>query len=123
MFLISPQTYSIIPIPSSSTKIINTATDVAFYLIWILFFCRQQKISLMPLTKITGTLGKRIKSIREARNITQVKLAELADCDVRTIQRIENGEQFPSPTLFVKIINGLTITADDLIQVATTQII
>jgi transcriptional regulator with XRE-family HTH domain len=76
----------------------------------------------MPLSKLKVSLGERIEVIRIARNLTQKDMAGLCDCDVRTIQRIENGEKFPTPTLLTKILKALRIPSDYLILVATDTI-
>jgi transcriptional regulator with XRE-family HTH domain len=76
----------------------------------------------MPLKEITKTLGKRIEAIRIAKQLTQVEFAAQAGCDVRTIQRIENGEKFPTPALLTKILKALSIPSDYLLLVATEKI-
>jgi transcriptional regulator with XRE-family HTH domain len=45
---------------------------------------------------MANEIGNRIKKARESRSITQAQLAEAAKLDIRTIRRIENGENPPS---------------------------
>jgi transcriptional regulator with XRE-family HTH domain len=57
--------------------------------------------------------GLVIKELRIEKNITQEKLAELAEVDRTYIYRIEHGLREPSFTIFLKLIEGLKISADE----------
>lgn len=61
-----------------------------------------------------NAFGKRIKEYRLMRNLTQEKLADLLNCDIGHISRIESGKKAPSYELLIDLINTLQITADDL---------
>jgi transcriptional regulator with XRE-family HTH domain len=57
--------------------------------------------------KVLGDLGANIRRERTARGITQEKLAELADLNIRTIQKIESGELNVLITTLIRIQRGL----------------
>ena len=57
-----------------------------------------------------------IKNYRVNRGITQEQLAELLNKDVRTIQRIENGEIEPTLKNFKKLVKILNISDKDIIN-------
>ena len=60
--------------------------------------------------------GKRIKEVREDRNITQAELAEAVGySDARQIQRIEDGESAGSIDKLVDISQVLHISTDYLL--------
>ncbi len=56
------------------------------------------------------------KEYRKLRKYTQEKLAELVQVDIRTIQRIENGETEPSLETFKKLIKVLNIDKKDILK-------
>ena len=59
--------------------------------------------------------GTVIKELRVQKNITQEKLAELAEVDRTYIYRIEHGLREPSFNVFLKLIEGLKMNADEFI--------
>ncbi len=56
------------------------------------------------------------KEYRKAKKLTQEELAELAELDTRTIQRIENKEREPSIESFKKLIKALNIKDKDILD-------
>jgi transcriptional regulator with XRE-family HTH domain len=60
-------------------------------------------------------LGSRIKSIREELGITQHVFADHLDVDIRTVQRIEKGEQNFTIDILFKILDVFKISADELL--------
>ncbi len=58
-------------------------------------------------------LGKRIKNLRNEKNLTQEQLAELAGIEKRNLSNIENGHTFPSKFL-VNIAKALKVTLPEL---------
>ena len=60
-------------------------------------------------------LGAIIRFLRLEKKFTQAHLSTLCDVDVRTIQRIEKGEQNLSFSLLLSIANSLDIRLDTLI--------
>jgi transcriptional regulator with XRE-family HTH domain len=61
-------------------------------------------------------LGSRIKSLREKLSMTQQILAGHLDVDVRTVQRIEKGEQNFSIDILFKIMETLEVSAEELLR-------
>ena len=61
--------------------------------------------------------GKRLKSLRTKKKLTQAKLAELADLEYKYIQRLE-GNKPSSPTLnsLEKLANALNISISKLVD-------
>ena len=57
-------------------------------------------------------LGQAIKKAREAKGMTREQLAEIIDVAPRHIQSIENGGQYPSFPLFVRLVTMFDISAD-----------
>jgi transcriptional regulator with XRE-family HTH domain len=45
-----------------------------------------------PLNKQLQSFGSNVRRLRTARGMTQEKLAELSDLNIRTIQKIEAGQ-------------------------------
>ena len=62
-------------------------------------------------------LGKNIKRIRQRRNLTQDKLARLADIPYTTITKIETGViKQPSVLAVAKIAKALGVSLDELVE-------
>ena len=53
-------------------------------------------------------LHKRVKELRIKKGLSQEELAENTGLSIRTIQRIENGENTPSGGYFEKTFNCVT---------------
>ncbi len=60
-------------------------------------------------------VGQRIKQFRLKNKLTQSHLATMCDVDIRTIQRIEKGQQNISLTLLLSLIAALGIQVNDLL--------
>ena len=60
-------------------------------------------------------IGKRIKETRRRKNMTQAKLAELADMADASISRIETGAKQASLESLAKISRALNISLDFLV--------
>ena len=58
---------------------------------------------------------ERLKLLRQARNITQVRLAELIGADPRVYNRWERGLATPQFDAVVKIADVLQVTLDELV--------
>jgi len=54
-------------------------------------------------------LAKLIKDAREKANLTQSELGGLVDCTWDHISKIERGQKKPSPKIFEKMLNILSI--------------
>lgn len=61
-------------------------------------------------------LGKRIRAMRVRKNITQERLGEMIDVGTTHVSHIETGNTMPSMKTFVKIINALECSADELLS-------
>lgn len=59
-------------------------------------------------------LSQKIKDIRKSKGFTQSELAEMASVNLRTIQRIENGENEPRGKTLQLICEVLQIDFDEL---------
>ena len=60
-------------------------------------------------------LGKRIKSIRKLRGVSQMELSEIIDCSPNHLSYIENGNRSMSLASFVRMANALGTSADELL--------
>jgi transcriptional regulator with XRE-family HTH domain len=61
-------------------------------------------------------LGKKTKKLRLSRKLTQQKLADLCDVDIRTIQRIEKGEHGIGLHIIFALADSLEIAIADLFK-------
>jgi transcriptional regulator with XRE-family HTH domain len=61
-------------------------------------------------------IGQRIRNARVARSMSQAHLAEAANLDIRTIRRIEKGENPPSHESLLSICLVLKLDAENLKQ-------
>lgn len=59
--------------------------------------------------------GNRLKNLRKFKKITQEKLAEMVDVDIRQIARLEAGKSLPSISTLLKICDVFSITPNDLL--------
>jgi transcriptional regulator with XRE-family HTH domain len=61
-------------------------------------------------------LGKKIKKLRLSKKLTQQKLADLCEVDIRTIQRIEKGEHGVSLQIIFALADSFGITIVELFK-------
>lgn len=76
---------------------------------------------------IENKLGTKITTLREAHHLTQQDLADRCQCDIETIQGLENGELPPSLAPLIKITRALgvrlgTLMDDDEARGATLHL-
>jgi len=64
-------------------------------------------------------LGQRIRALRKERKQTLETLAEAADIGFVYLGEIERGIKMPSLKTFVKLVNALRISADELLGIET----
>ena len=60
-------------------------------------------------------IGQRIRKYRKAQDISQEKLAELADISVTHMSHIETGNTKASLAVFVSLAEALAVRTDDLL--------
>jgi len=59
-------------------------------------------------------LGKKIKFLREQRQLTQPELGGILGMDFQSISRIENGKTNPSAYLLKKIADALHVDMNEI---------
>ena len=62
------------------------------------------------------TLGKRIKSLRKEKNLTQEELAHESGISVLHLIKIENGKSNPTFETLVKLSKGFDISLSELVK-------
>ena len=60
--------------------------------------------------------GKRIKAIRQKKNLSQEELAEKIDIAVTNMGKIERGESFVTSTTLEKLSNALEVKVHELFK-------
>ena len=60
-------------------------------------------------------LGQKIRALRKERKQTLETLAEAADIGLVYLGEIERGIKMPSLKTFIKLVNALDVSADELI--------
>ena len=68
-----------------------------------------------------NNFGEKIRNLRKYKKITQEKLAELIDIDVRQVARIEAGESLPSIPTLLKFCSVLSVTPNDLLAFSSEE--
>ena len=58
--------------------------------------------------------AQNIKKYRESKGYSKTKLAELADCDLTYIGKIEKSEKYPNLKMIFKLAEALDIPTKDL---------
>jgi transcriptional regulator with XRE-family HTH domain len=64
------------------------------------------------------SIAANVRRIRERRDLTQERIAELAELEPRTIQHIETGKANPTIALVVTIANALGVSTSALLRPA-----
>lgn len=64
---------------------------------------------------IFSDVGKRIRLVRTSKKMTQEKLADLIDMDVRSVIAIESGARNPTLRTLHKICNALRVKSGELL--------
>lgn len=60
-------------------------------------------------------MGRRLRSLRTARGLTQQALGERADVHYKFIGEVERGERFPSAEILFKLASALDIAPRELL--------
>lgn len=66
-------------------------------------------------------LAKKIKELRTRKGFSQDELAETAQINLRTVQRIESGETEPRGDTLKRLAIALNVTADEMIDWAEQE--
>ena len=61
-------------------------------------------------------IGKKIKELRVKNKMNQQSLSDFCDVDIRTIQRVEVGEQNVALTLILSIAECLGVSISELLD-------
>jgi transcriptional regulator with XRE-family HTH domain len=61
-------------------------------------------------------LGKKVRTLRKAKKMTQEQLATVADSGAKYISELERGETNVTITLVTKIAEGLGVTTSELFE-------
>lgn len=69
----------------------------------------------VDLTKVRGTIGRKIAILRATQDLTQSELASRVGITQEHLSRIENNVHTPRLALLVKIANAFNCTVDDLL--------
>lgn len=64
---------------------------------------------------MTTIFATKLKKLRKYKKITQEKLAEMVDLDIRQIVRLEAGDSSPSLNTLLKLCKIFDITPNDLL--------
>lgn len=59
-------------------------------------------------------IGKKIKEIRDTRNLTQEYFSELINVDTSTLSNIENGKGYPSMQTLLNIMEKFSIEPQEI---------
>ena len=66
-------------------------------------------------------LGTHLRQLRDARNLSQQELADIADLAKITIQRIENAKYCPTIDVLISIASALKIGLPELVAFKTQK--
>lgn len=66
--------------------------------------------------KDCANIGPRIRAARGRQRLTQEKLGQIVGVGTTHISHIETGSTMPSMETFVKILNALDCSADELLE-------
>ena len=64
---------------------------------------------------VAGRLGANVRSLREARGLTQARIAELAGVPRPTWATLESGAANPTLAVMIKVANALQVRLEELI--------
>lgn len=66
------------------------------------------------MSTLSVQVGKRIKELKEARNMKQVELADLIDMEATNLSKLEKGVHLPKEDNLNKITNALNVDIKEL---------
>lgn len=65
---------------------------------------------------IITSIGKRIKKIRESKNLTQAQLSDMVNMEDSAVRRIEAGRTNPTLKTLCKFCKAFEISLEELIK-------
>lgn len=65
--------------------------------------------------EIDKSFGRRLRALREERNMTQAQLGEAAGMGYQEVSRIERGEREPTWGIIRKLADALDVTPDSFL--------
>ena len=68
---------------------------------------------------VTKLLGANVRRKRTALDLTQEELAERVDVETRSLQRVEQGVQFPSAAVLARLAQALHVPVHALFKPTT----
>lgn len=71
---------------------------------------------------ISTKVGTRIKTLREARHLSQQDLADLCNFDKGDMSKIESGKANPTLKTFMKISQALEVSLADIFQIENIEL-
>jgi transcriptional regulator with XRE-family HTH domain len=71
--------------------------------------------------EIVQRVAKRLRGLREARNLTRAQLADMASVGLSHLGRLERGKASPGVDLLDRLAKSLGVTVTDLLPPAETQ--
>lgn len=66
--------------------------------------------------------GKRLKEVRNLRNLSSIKLAEICSIEPSFVRQIESAAKFPSIPVFVRLCNALNISPEYLLKDSLVEV-
>ena len=66
--------------------------------------------------RLCETLGNNIRKYRKLRNLTQEKLAEALDMEIKSLSLIETGNSFVSSKTLIKLSDVLQVSPSELLN-------
>jgi transcriptional regulator with XRE-family HTH domain len=68
------------------------------------------------MNNMANTLGNRVKTLRNQKNMTQLELSRAVSCDRSMIGYVESGERTPGLGMLAKIAAALAVPVSHLLQ-------
>ena len=68
----------------------------------------------VDMTELSKLVGKRIRELRESKNIKQYKLAEMINFEPTNLSKIEKGVHLPKEETIYKLTDALSCNVKDL---------
>lgn len=73
------------------------------------------------MTSLSVLVGKRIREIRESKNIKQIELANMIDIEATNLSKLEKGAHLPKEENLRKITKALNVDVKDLFDFGHLQ--